>query len=228
MTLTQKDLKQIRKLYKVTPKEITIILGLGANTWYGYEKDIKKFNKMSLSKQTLIVSIMDVKTFYWFIKNHVPEVNINKIGKTAFNKILINAEILVTHMNKALKKIESEINLFLFSSQTVNIDTSPFVEKYIKTSFDRKQIPSELPIVKEFKGQCLGVGLSKRTPIDNHIMVNILTEDDGNWWIANRFSSAWLSELLSKLHDATNYIKTQDLDLYAKRQYGYKFKKAKK
>lgn len=59
-------------------------------------------------------------------------------------------------------------------------------------------------------------------------MVNILTEDDGNRWIANRFSSAWLSELLSKLHDATNYIKTQDLDLYAKRQYGYKFKKAKK
>lgn len=61
MTLTQKDLKQIRKLYKVTPKEITIILGLGANTWYGYEKDIKKFNKMSLSNQTLIVSIMDAK-----------------------------------------------------------------------------------------------------------------------------------------------------------------------
>lgn len=54
-------------------------------------------------------------------------------------------------MNKALKKIEDEINLFLFSSQTVNIDTSPFVEKYIKTSFDHKQIPSQLSIVKELK-----------------------------------------------------------------------------
>ena len=78
-----------------------------------------------------------------------------------------------------------------------------------------------------FKGRCKGVELIKRGINDNHICINILTEDDGNWFVSKSeigFSSSWIDELIEQLQNAKKYIETQEPDMYEGRQYGYKFK----
>ena len=75
----------------------------------------------------------------------------------------------------------------------------------------------------EFKGDCKGVRLEPRGENDNHILVVLLTEDDGNWYEGEKFSSAWIDELISKLKEAQNFIKTQKPDIHNGEQYGYKF-----
>lgn len=78
---------------------------------------------------------------------------------------------------------------------------------------------------KEFKGICKGVKLTKRDKNDNHICLQILTEDDENWFVsASPFSSFWIDDLIEQLKTAKAYIETQEPDMYEGRQYGYKFR----
>jgi hypothetical protein len=77
----------------------------------------------------------------------------------------------------------------------------------------------------EFKGKCKGVKLLKRETNDNHICLQILTEDDEYWFpSANPFSSFWIDELIEQLQKAKQFIETQEPDIYDGHQYGWKFK----
>jgi len=78
----------------------------------------------------------------------------------------------------------------------------------------------------DFKGNCKGVRLVKRGTEDSHISVQILTEDDGDWFVdeRNQFSSYWIDDLITQLQEAKSYIESQDPDIYEGKQYGYKFK----
>ena len=78
---------------------------------------------------------------------------------------------------------------------------------------------------KEFKGHSKGVKLTKRGENDNHICLQILTEDDENWFAsANPFSSYWIDDLIEQLKITKAYIETQEPDMYEGRQYGWKFR----
>lgn len=78
---------------------------------------------------------------------------------------------------------------------------------------------------KEFKGHCKGVKLIKRGENDNHICLQILTEDGENWFApANSFSSYWIDDLIEQLKIAKAYIETQEPDMHEGRQYGWKFR----
>jgi len=80
---------------------------------------------------------------------------------------------------------------------------------------------------KSFLGECLGVGLQKRGPQDDHVTVFILVEDDGSWFISgNGFSSFWLPELIPLLQEANTWMKRNCVpDMYKGVQSGWKFKK---
>jgi len=82
------DMKAIRKVYKLKPLEIALILGFGDNVWRNYEKDENVFNKMSKSNQTVIWLIMDINVFFKHLNNNVPDCTIEKIGKTRYKEIL--------------------------------------------------------------------------------------------------------------------------------------------
>ena len=80
---------------------------------------------------------------------------------------------------------------------------------------------------KEFKGNCKGIKLTKRkrNENDNHICVQILTEDDGDWFAScNSFSSYWIDDLIEQLKITKAYIETQEPDMYNGKQYGWKFR----
>lgn len=78
----------------------------------------------------------------------------------------------------------------------------------------------------DFKGNCKGVRLVKREENDPHICIQILTGDDGNWFVddKSKFSSYWIDDLITQLQEAKSYIESQDPDIYEGKQYGYKFK----
>ena len=77
----------------------------------------------------------------------------------------------------------------------------------------------------EFKGICKGIKLTERGIDDPHICVQILTEDDKNWFASkNPFSSSWIDELIEELQIAKSYMETQEPDIYNGVQYGWKFK----
>jgi hypothetical protein len=79
-------------------------------------------------------------------------------------------------------------------------------------------------MVKEFKGHCKGIRLTKRSVNDNHICIQIITEDDDNWFAsANPFSSHWINELIEQLEITKAYLETQDPDITEGIQYGWKF-----
>jgi len=49
---------------------------------------------------------------------------------------------------------------------------------------------------KTFLGECLGIGLYSRGVNDPHVYLDILIEDDDNWFEYSRgFSASWLPEL---------------------------------
>lgn len=226
--MTQKDLKQLRKIYSVTPKQLDIILGFDPNTWSGYEKNIEKFDNMPKSKRLLIQAMTNVRMFYVLLFRHTPKCNKKKIGFTTFDIIEENARQLVSRLDYALDKAEKKINALIFKDRHYDIDVTPYIEPNLTVSSANKQIPSKIPIRKEFKGQCMGVGLSDRLSVDSHITVHTMVEDDGEWYVTNHFSSYWIDELIQKLQEANNYLKTQTPDIYDHKQYGYKFKKVKK
>ena len=78
----------------------------------------------------------------------------------------------------------------------------------------------------DFKGDCKGIRLTRRGENDPHIMVNILTEDDENWFVNenNTFSSYWIDDLIKQLNNAKSFIESQEPDIYENNQYGFKFK----
>jgi hypothetical protein len=77
----------------------------------------------------------------------------------------------------------------------------------------------------EFKGHCKGVRLVPRGVNDNHICFEILTEDDGNWFLSeNSSSSHWCEELIAMMQMALEYMKTQEPDMHEGTQYGWNFK----
>ncbi len=78
-----------------------------------------------------------------------------------------------------------------------------------------------------FNGNCKGVRLKKRSKKDDHIVVVIMTEDDGKWIDIDEFSSFWIDEMIEKLQEAKKFIETQEPDIYNYngKQYGYKFRK---
>jgi len=60
---------------------------------------------------------------------------------------------------------------------------------------------------KIFIGKCHGVILTQRGKKDPHVCVQIITEDDDNWFISdNSFSSFWLPDLMSILEEAFDWI----------------------
>lgn len=76
----------------------------------------------------------------------------------------------------------------------------------------------------EFKGECKGVRLSARGAGDDHICLQILTEDDEQWFASSQpFSSSWIDELIEQLQRTKLWLQTQEPDIYDGRQYGYKF-----
>jgi len=87
---------------------------------------------------------------------------------------------------------------------------------------------NEMDYTEEFKGKCLGVGLSPRNgDKDPHVMINILMEDDGVWFNQMCASSTWIDELLRQLNAAKAYMVSEcSPDIIKKKQYGYKFKKS--
>lgn len=75
----------------------------------------------------------------------------------------------------------------------------------------------------EFKGTTKGVKLEKRGINDDHIIVVILVEDDGEWYAKDFFSSYYIDELIEQLQEAKKYIETQTPDMFQGEVYGYKF-----
>lgn len=78
----------------------------------------------------------------------------------------------------------------------------------------------------EFKGKCKGIKLIKRGENDNHICFQILTEDDGDWFVdgTNLASCYWIDDLIEQLQRAKAYIQTQEPFIHDDKQYGYAFK----
>lgn len=60
---------------------------------------------------------------------------------------------------------------------------------------------------KVFKGRQLGIGLSEREPGDLHVIVTLLSSDDGNWFVSeNGFSAYWLKDLEEVLEEVQVYL----------------------
>jgi hypothetical protein len=60
---------------------------------------------------------------------------------------------------------------------------------------------------KIFYGKCHAIALDHRGLEDKHVVMQILSEDDGNWFIGKRdFSSYWCDELISLLHEAKDWM----------------------
>ena len=86
-------------------------------------------------------------------------------------------------------------------------------------------------IIKDFKGSCKGVRLTQRGVNDKHICIQILTEDDGNWFVdgKNSFSTSWMEDLQEQLELAKSWMGTQIPDMGTEEwqkniQYGWRFK----
>lgn len=76
----------------------------------------------------------------------------------------------------------------------------------------------------EIKGQQFGVRLDARGHEDPHVIIQLLGEDDENWFtIGNGFSSFWLDDLILVLQD-TRAILMSNTQRFERESYGYRFK----
>lgn len=79
----------------------------------------------------------------------------------------------------------------------------------------------------EIKGGQFGVRLEPREDGDNHVCVQIISEDDGNWSESGEyFSSFWLNDLIDVLIKARRLMEKK-----CKKQkvgFGYEFKAHRK
>lgn len=72
---------------------------------------------------------------------------------------------------------------------------------------------NEIEYEKIFLGKCHGVILTHRGEDDPHVCVQIITEDDENWFVSdNSFSSFWLPDLMSVLQEAQDWM-NQNCDM---------------
>lgn len=80
---------------------------------------------------------------------------------------------------------------------------------------------------KVIMGGQFAIGLYKRGDDDKHVCVDIVHEDDGNWFLSeNGFSSYWLPELQKLLEEAADWMKKNCLeDKVGRNIWGYKFSK---
>lgn len=57
------------------------------------------------------------------------------------------------------------------------------------------------------KGTCHGVLFCRRGPDDPHVMIQLLVEDDGNWFTSDSgFSSYWLPEYIELMQEALKWL----------------------
>jgi len=74
-------------------------------------------------------------------------------------------------------------------------------------------------------GDCRGIGFHPRSKHDNHVMILVLTEDDGQWFVSHSktgFSSYWLHDYCRVVKAAEEWLK--DNCTPSKDGYGYTFK----
>lgn len=76
-------------------------------------------------------------------------------------------------------------------------------------------------MIADCKGECVGIRFVPRGKDDNHIIIKLLVEDDGNWYESgSSMNSYWLKDLIKVCKQAKVV-----LDSKAKREdFGYKFK----
>ena len=60
---------------------------------------------------------------------------------------------------------------------------------------------------RTFKGRCMGVGLRRG---EHGTTVDLLTEDDGNWFPSASFSSYWLPEMSDMIVSALAALKSTE------------------
>lgn len=76
----------------------------------------------------------------------------------------------------------------------------------------------------ESRGQQFGVRFEKRGEDDPHVIVQILVEDDGNWFeVGSGFSSFWLDDVISQLQIAKATLELES-EFKKDGEWGYKFK----
>ena len=57
-------------------------------------------------------------------------------------------------------------------------------------------------------GKCHGFMLCKRGPDDNHVCVQPIAHDDGNWFVtAGSFSSYWMEEYIHLTQNVRDWLK---------------------
>ena len=77
---------------------------------------------------------------------------------------------------------------------------------------------------KTFLGECCGVGLCQRDKKDKHVMIELLIEDDGQWFAPfTEVSSVWLPDLKQVLDEAEHWMKKYCIK-DKEEGGGYKFK----
>lgn len=72
------------------------------------------------------------------------------------------------------------------------------------------------------KGSCHGVNLIHRPGNDNHVLVQIFSEDDGTWHSDQTFSSGWLDALIVMLQDVQSDMKRFGVPDGKNARWGYK------
>lgn len=77
-----------------------------------------------------------------------------------------------------------------------------------------------------FLGSCVGIGLRKRGPADDHIVFQLLVGDDGNWfYLTSALSSHYVDELRDLLREVMNFLETSCIiDVVNGKVWGWKFK----
>lgn len=80
-----------------------------------------------------------------------------------------------------------------------------------------------LPV--ELRGKQFAVSLSKRGPEDPHIVIQLMSEDDEQWFpVGNAFSSYWIEDLLQVLELAQFSLARSDKFEKDPSGYGYQLK----
>lgn len=83
---------------------------------------------------------------------------------------------------------------------------------------------SKTPTIALFLGDCSGIRLVWRMENDPHVCFEVLSEDDGHWFIRSDSSSSyWMPDLMKALKAAEKWMKANcKPDMYGRYQYGYK------
>ena len=133
-------------------------------------------------------------------------------------------------MSKVCSKANEVMERSALARQTVPKTVAPKGDGGSSPSLSAKG-PMGTEIFKDYKvlfiGECHGIGLKPRGAGDEHIVVDILHEDDENWFLSEAgFSSSWMEEFIDLVVVAQNWMKKHAVqDKVGRRVYGYKFKK---